>query len=62
MYAMSNIWERRIEAGDKTLAECAKTKYYGEVLQLLEQDFINGGLAEEQYYEILGLPVPQPEE
>lgn len=53
--AMAKIWRNRIEAGDKTFAECP-ARYQDNVLTLMRQDVINGIITAEQFENLTGIP------
>lgn len=53
--AMAKIWRNRIEAGDKTFAECP-ARYQDKVLTLMRQDVIDGIITAEQFETLTGIP------
>lgn len=51
---MAKIWRNRIEAGDKTFAECP-TRYQKDVLKLMKQDVVDGIITAEEFEEFTGI-------
>lgn len=52
---MAKIWRNRIEAGDKTFADCP-TRYQKDVLALMKQDVVDGIITPERFEELTGIP------
>lgn len=52
---MAKIWRNRIEAGDKTFAECP-SRYKKDVLAIMSQDVEDGIITAEEFEELTGQP------